>query len=896
MKAIQDWLQAVNDNNLPIRERMFRLLAIVGLFALGGMLLVSVALHEHTYILVSMGIGIVVFVGLIFFVTITGKTGIGIYFIGTILVFVLMPVVYFTGGGIYGGSTNWFVFCYIYIGLMMSGRGRKAFLLAHTIVVGCCYIVSYFHPGLVVRHTDSAAYIDSFASVLLLSTAICVMILFQVGAFKKESQLAEQQKKEIIDLNQSQNRFFSSMSHEIRTPINTIIGLNEMTLREDISEEVAENSIHIQAASKILLSLINDILDMSKIESGKMNIVEMPYDVGDMLSEIVNMIWVRAQEKGLEFHIDLDPAMPTQLMGDDVRIKQILVNILNNAVKYTSEGSVTLNVQCTKRIGNSALISYIISDTGSGIKKENIPYLFTAFRRVEEGKNKYIEGTGLGLSIVKQLVDLMHGEISVNSIYTKGSTFTVVLRQEIVDGQEIGNLNLEERHGASERKHYKQRLEAPNARVLIVDDNELNLLVAEKLLKFTKVQVETVTSAAECLQKSLSTRYDLIFMDHLMPNMDGVECYHALREQNGGMNNDTPIIVLTANAGSDLLAMYKREGFDDCLLKPVTGELLENALIKFLPREKVSLIEEEAEFLEESGAVHHHLRKRPFAVTTESVCDLPEWVLENHQITVIPYDIHAEQGYFLDGIEVKTDELLSYITDGNKFAIAKEPSVEDFEKFFASMLEKAQYIIHVSASKKMSGAYANAMEASQTFDNVTVIDSGHMSSGIGLVAMKAAELAESDMHGSEIVRILDEYSRRIRTSFVLDSMRFLARTGRVPKRALALCEAFMMHPIVEIMNGVMRPRKLSVGSRRMAWKRYITSEFSTVPLIDKSILFVTYSGVSDEDLSRVAERVQKEMKFEKVVFQKVSCASSALFGANTFGLIYATMETKGVMI
>ena len=254
--------------------------------------------------------------------------------------------------------------------------------------------------------------------MIMVGLLTSVLLMFLNRMYEEENALTQQQKKEIEELNQAENNFFSSMSHEIRTPINTIIGLNEITLRGDIPDEVAENARNIQGASKLLLTLINDILDISKIKSGKMEIVNASYETGTLFSEIVNMIWIKAKEKGLEFKLYVDPSIPSMLCGDEVRIKQVLINLLNNAVKYTSEGSVTLSVRCERQGVNRVRVWYSVEDTGQGVKKENLPYIFNAFRRVDEEKNRHIEGTGLGLSIVQQLVELMGGEISVNSVYT----------------------------------------------------------------------------------------------------------------------------------------------------------------------------------------------------------------------------------------------------------------------------------------------------------------------------------------------------------------------------------------------------------------------------------------------------------------------------------------------
>ncbi|MBQ1506780.1 MAG: HAMP domain-containing histidine kinase, partial [Erysipelotrichales bacterium] len=303
----------------------------------------------------------------------------------------------------------------------------------------------------------------SFITLILVISAIATVIHLQNMTNDYRIALLNKQNKEIEGLIASQNRFFSSMSHEIRTPINTIIGLNEMILREDISDEIAEDAVNIRAAGRMLLNTVNDILDMSKFQAGDMKIVADNYNTGNMLSEIVGMLWLKAKEKNLDFHINVSPDVPAELRGDEVRIKQILMNVLNNAIKYTKEGSVTLSVECNKLEDGTVNMIYTVKDTGKGIRKEDIPYLFTAFRRGDEEQNRYIEGTGLGLSIVKELVDLMGGRITVNSVYTKGSTFIVEIPQKVVDFKGIGELDMERRHVINTGERYRQKFDAPEA-------------------------------------------------------------------------------------------------------------------------------------------------------------------------------------------------------------------------------------------------------------------------------------------------------------------------------------------------------------------------------------------------------------------------------------------------
>ena len=307
------------------------------------------------------------------------------------------------------------------------------------------------------------------------------------------------------------------------------------------------------------------------------------------------------------------------------RSKQVLINLLNNAVKYTSEGSVTLSIRCERLTLNRVRVWYSVEDTGQGVKKENIPYIFNAFRRVDEEKNRHIEGTGLGLSIVQQLVELMGGEISVNSVYTKGSTFIIMLEQDIIDDKELGTFTLTSRSHAHEGERYRQSFEAPDAHILVVDDNDMNLEVVRKLLAETKIQIDTASSAAECLKLTQNQYYDGILMDHMMPEMDGIECFHALRTQPGGLCQTVPVIALTANAGSDNQLLYRKEGFSGYLAKPVSGALLEAGVLSILPKELVHLNEETKQVdIEKDVLIFEHAKRLSVMVTTDSVCDLPE--------------------------------------------------------------------------------------------------------------------------------------------------------------------------------------------------------------------------------------------------------------------------------
>lgn len=880
-KLIQD----IRNVELGHQERVFRLLAGMGLLGLLAGALAAVLAGESIENVIASILAFAFFWGIVHLTIRYKKIQAGANIIGFLIIFLLLPLLFLTGGGIYGGSPIYFLLGVTYVCLVVEGKAKYIFIVSSVLMSAICYYIAYYHPKLVIQHTRNLAYLDSFTALNIVSLVICGMVLFQNAIYRSENETAQKQKKEIEELNQAQNRFFSSMSHEIRTPINTIIGLNEMILRDAVSDEVAADAKNIQGASKMLLTLINDILDMSKIESGKMDIVPITYEVGAMLSDIVNMIWVRAKEKGIEFHIDVDQTMPAQLFGDEVRIKQILINVLNNAVKYTSEGSVTLSIQCRPMGAGRAQIFYSVTDTGIGIKKESMPYLFSAFKRVDEEKNRYIEGSGLGLSIVKRLVELMDGDIAVNSVYSEGSTFVITLPQEIVGDEELGELDLETRHELNRREYYKQSFEAPRAHVLFVDDNETNLMVAEKLLRDTKAKIDTVTSGKECLKKTLQERYDVIFLDHLMPEMDGIECLHAIRVQTGGLNQAAPIVILTANVGGENQALYKREGFDGYLLKPVSGMQLEEELLRHLPQELVTMKKADVSVGAAEPLVLSHKRKLPVMISTDSICDLPQELIQKHLIAVMPYRVLTEGGEFLDGVEAGTEGILSYVGSG-RHARAEAPEISDYEEFFAANLAKAQYIIHITMARNVSQGYRNAYEASKIFDNVIVVDSGHLCSGMGLVVLRAAEYAAAGMAVDALVDEVEQMQKRVRSSFIAESTEYLARAGRISSRVNTACRTFLLYPVMVLKNGSMKVGAIRVGNKDSVWEKYISSALEVKKEIDKRILFITYAGLTREELKQIEKQVKKKMMFEQIICQKASPAISTNCGPGTFGLFF----------
>ena len=393
----------------------------------------------------------------------------------------------------------------------------------------------------------------------------------------------EKEKQEALISNEAKGKFLANMSHEIRTPINAVLGMDAMILRESTEENIREYAMNIQHAGQTLLSLINDILDFSKIESGKMEIIPLEYDFSSMIHDVVNMIRMRAEDKGLEMKLSVDSTLPYKLYGDEVRIRQVLTNLLTNAVKYTKEGSMGLSVR-GERDGNEIVLYFAVEDTGIGIKPEDIQKLFARFERIEEDRNRNIEGTGLGMSITMQLLKLMNSELIVESEYGKGSTFSFELRQKIVGDEPIGDLEERIKKTPAEYK-YNVSFIAPDAHILVVDDNMINRKVFASLLKQTKVQIDEAESGMECLELVQKKHYELIFLDHMMPGIDGVETLHRMKKMENCLCENTPVIALTANAIQGAKEMYLKEGFDEFLSKPIQPEKLEKMIIDWLPEE-----------------------------------------------------------------------------------------------------------------------------------------------------------------------------------------------------------------------------------------------------------------------------------------------------------------------
>lgn len=450
-------------------------------------------------------------------------------------------------------------------------------------------IVYYLYMVLAGRYISQTGSFDVSETILdLLIILIGSLMLLVVIAWNKQLQVRLKQKAEEAETAaNSKSAFLANISHEIRTPLNAILGMNELVLRESRQPHIKEYAMYIKNSGKSLLTIISDILDLSKIESGKVYLVNENYSLSSLVEDVERSIQKRIMEKGLELKIYVEPELHENLKGDEVRIKQIIMNLLTNAVKYTEKGEVRLYITGTV-VDNKQDLTIEVSDTGIGMRSEDMDKLFTNFERLDLKRNRSVEGTGLGLPITKNLLVAMGGDITVSSVYGEGSTFTATVGQEIVNEEQIGDYRKKYKEKLHHEVRYQESFHAEDARILVVDDNEVNLKIVVGLAKNTKLQIDTALSAAEGLKLIRQHSYQLLLIDHMMPEMDGIEMLQHVKTMDGGIYKDIPAVAITANALSGAKQTYLDAGFCGYLSKPIDPERFEQIIKDNLPQEYVT--------------------------------------------------------------------------------------------------------------------------------------------------------------------------------------------------------------------------------------------------------------------------------------------------------------------
>ena len=584
---MKEKLKPFIDINLPIQQLIFNWIAMAGIAA-GTVSGTFMAVVRNNMVASGIALSIAAIMVLCIYIAnyhdMLKQATYCVYFL---IIVIALPELYLLIGGVQSGMPIWFGMGIVVTFLVLSGKALYIFLsieiMVYSVVMWCSWMGVIGNEKVA---SEAISHLGIWQTIFVSGICIGMVVKMQVSAYEREIVRNEEQrinmevlKVEAEKASIAKSDFLANMSHEIRTPLNAIIGLSRIALREDMSDTVRNNIEDILNSSDNLLAIINDILDFSKIESGKLEIVHAKYQLSSVIYDVATVIRFRINEKPIEFKIEIDDSIPNTLYGDEVRIKQILINILGNAAKFTHKGKITLKMNW-KRLGGIAILQIAISDTGQGIRKENLDQIFKRFKRVEMQDNRQIEGTGLGLSITKGLLDRMGGTISVESIYGKGSTFSITIPQKIIDERPLyGEAKALQSSEGGKKKYFESGVVFPGAKVLAVDDSAMNLKVVKGLLAPYKMEVKCVGGARECLEAVSKTRYDLILLDHMMPEMDGVETLWRMRED---PDFDTPVIALTANAVNGAKKSYLDWGFMDYLSKPMHLEELEVCLKKYL--------------------------------------------------------------------------------------------------------------------------------------------------------------------------------------------------------------------------------------------------------------------------------------------------------------------------
>lgn len=480
--------------------------------------------------------------------------------------------------------------------------GGSNYVVYYAQIDGGWYSVSVINSDAVYAPLHIIAILSAFAILLTVFGLIFIFIRISKRNLKsileeeEHSRALKEAKNAAESANIAKSEFLANMSHEIRTPIYAMMGMNGVIMRESANDpggKIRTCAKNVEAAGSHLLAIVNDILDISRIETGRMELVCENYKLSTVLNDLTGMIVFKADEKKLVFSLDVDDDLPDDLYGDETRIRQAINNLLSNAVKFTERGGITLSVKRGELRGDTVELIVSVSDTGIGIAEEDMGKLFEKFERIDLKRNSTRSGAGLGLAITKSLVEMMGGRIGVQSIYGKGSVFTLKIPQKIVSDSPVGNFRERFKKSRVSFEAYRESFRAPTAHILIVDDTQMNLTVAQGLLRNTAMRIDTALGGKEALELTQSTAFDIIFLDQRMPEMDGIETLHRIRAQENGANHDTPVVCFTADAVAGAREHYLNEGFTDYLTKPVDASGLEKAVLAYLPAEKVSYVRDD---------------------------------------------------------------------------------------------------------------------------------------------------------------------------------------------------------------------------------------------------------------------------------------------------------------
>lgn len=576
MKRIKEMISRMYREDLEIQHKLLNLM--LSAIFVGGLvsLVITVFLHQGAEVILSVVLMITIIATSLWLANKkNGKPRLAAFLVVFAANMFLFPFMYFTSGGLASGMPVWFVLGLTFSWLLLKGKIGTIMYVFNLVVAVVCMLLELQYPEMVSAMDKKTAICADVIQSVVVVTCIFGCI------FKYQTYVYEKQKKALEKANKAKSEFLANMSHEIRTPINVVLGYNEMILRESKESQTATNALKVQAAGQTLLSLVNDILDFTAIEQGKLKLKKDSYDIQKVLQDVFVYAQYCAGEKGLKLGLTVEPAIPRVLAGDAVRLMQIMENLISNAVKYTKEGSIEVCIKWKEKEDKEGVLCFSVKDTGIGMKPEDVERISESFIRFDKNRTRNIQGIGLGLTIITRLLYAMGSKLSVESEIGKGSTFSFEVVQNVVDTEPIGEIVWTDLKAPTRKE--EEQFEASQARILVVDDNEMNLDLFKGMLWKTKLQIDTAMNGEEAIACVKEKVYHLIFMDHMMPVMDGMTAMQKMRA--GKLCEDTPIIVLTANAVSGAKKEYLDAGFDDYLSKPVLSDKLMLLLKKHLPQE-----------------------------------------------------------------------------------------------------------------------------------------------------------------------------------------------------------------------------------------------------------------------------------------------------------------------
>lgn len=879
----------IHAGDAPMRERLFRILCMEGIvgtvFSLAECVYLKSTPVEMTCLIAMFAIAVV----LLYISVKRGLNELGITVVAVLLNFIVLPLIFFCCGGKDGGAVIWFSLGLFFASLMFTGKKQIIVILLTAVADVACFVVGYIRPDYVTPFaTRELEFFDSCCSLLIIAFTAGIVFTFQRKEYDEENRQNKAHQEELVRVSDSKDRFYANFSHEIRNPINAIVGLNEIILRDTKEEDTIANSRGIKNSGKLLLNLVNDIMDLSQIRNNSMQLVNVMYQTSDMFTELVDLIRTRAKEKELDFQVQIDPNIPATLIGDERRMIQAILNLLTNAVKYTQNGGITLNATFDAVDEENIRLVVSVADTGIGIKKENMQYLFESYAQFDRQVNGKIEGNGLGLSITKELVNLMGGDITVDSVYTKGSTFTVTALQGFSGKATVGELPILTGKNKVEGDGYERSFEASGARILVVDDDELNRVIIERLLRDTKVKIDMASGGERALELTAVKHYDAIYIDYMMPDMDGVDTMDAIRKQKNGLCRDSVIVALTGASIPEERFRNIDNRFDFTLSKPVDGRALENSLLAILPNELIEYRKDNAIVVDNKiRAMYVNERKKKIKITVDCACDLSKQTAEEHDLDMMYLYIRTANARFLDTVEVDSNNLSGFLSDSTAQVHPDSASVEEYEKFFADELENASEIIHLSLGSKLGTSYENAMLAAKGFDHVRVIDSGQISGGLALLAMTASQWAKDGRDVETIYKDINELKEYVDTNFVLPTPDLFRQKGLIGSGFAGFLSLFKMHPVLHIGRGKVLVTMLMSGDTNTVIGKHVRYSMLWGNRVDKdSCIVFNYAGLTAQQLEFAQNELKKKYSDNRVMLQKVSVSVACSTGMGTVSMSF----------